>query len=195
MSIARRGRSITVLGFLAAGGVGVLSATQTWLVASRHDAAEPILVTGAQAQPLLTPLSLAVLALAAVLAIVGPVLRHILAALGGLIAVLLGWSTLDLLLTTPLSAVSSTVTEVTGLAGESAIADLVDAVTPTAWPAVALGGWVLLLVVAVFALFTARGWRSGGRRFRTDAPGSTSEGPVDAIDSWDELSRGTDPTR
>ncbi|WP_460795401.1 Trp biosynthesis-associated membrane protein [Microbacterium sp. GXF0217] len=195
MTAAARGRSIAVLGFLAAGGIGVLSATQTWLIATRHDAAEPILVTGSQALPLLTPLSLAVLALAAVLAIVGPVLRYILAVLGASIAVLLGWSTLDLLLNHPLSAVAATVTEVTGLAGDAGIADLVDSVQTTAWPSVALVGWVLLLAAAVFAIVTARQWKAGGKRFRTDAEASPASGPVDAIDSWDELSRGTDPTR
>lgn len=195
MNLARRGRSISVLGFLAAGGIGVLSATQTWLTAARHDAAEPILVTGTQALPLLTPLSLAVLALAAVLAIVGPVLRYVLAALGAVIGILLGWSTLDLLLNHPLGAVASTVTEVTGLAGDAAIADLVDAVESTAWPAIALVGWIVLVASAVFVVITARGWKSGGRRFRTDADASTASGPVDAIDSWDDLSRGTDPTR
>ena len=195
MNLAGRGRSISVLGFIAAGGIGVLSSTQTWLVAARHDAAEPILVTGAQALPLLTPLSLAVLALAAVLAIVGPVLRLVLAALGAAIGALLGWTTLDLLLGRPLGAVAATVTEVTGLAGDAAIADLVDAVEPTAWPVIALVGWALLLACAVFVVITARRWKSGGRRFRTEADASTASGPVDAIDSWDELSRGTDPTR
>lgn len=195
MSLAGRGRSIAVLGFLAAGGAGVLSSTQTWLIAARHDAAEPILVTGAQALPLLTSLSLAVLALAAVLAIVGPVLRYVLAALGAAIGILLGWSTLDLLVNRPLSAVAATVTELTGLAGDAAIADLVDAVQPTAWPVIALVGWVVLIAGAVFVVLTARGWKSGGRRFRTDADATKASGPVDAIDSWDELSRGTDPTR
>ena len=195
MSAVARGRSIAVLGFLAAGGLGVLSATQTWLVATRHDAAEPILVSGSQALPLLTPLSLAVLALAAVLAIVGPVLRYVLAALGAAIGVLLGWSSLDLLLNHPLGAVAATVTEVTGLAGDAAIADLVDSVQTTAWPVIALAGWALLLAAAVFTIVTARRWKAGGKRFRTDADATAASGPVDAIDSWDELSRGTDPTR
>ncbi len=194
MTLAQRGRSIAVLGFLAAGGIGVLSATQTWLTAARHDAADPILVTGAQSLPLLTPLSLAVLALAAVLALSGRVVRYILAGLGGAVAVLLGWWTLELILTHPLSAVAATVTEVTGLAGDDAIAGIVAAVTPTAWPYAALVGWIVLLAASVFALASASAWRSGGRRYRTDAA-PRSSGPVDAVDSWDDLSRGTDPTR
>jgi hypothetical protein len=96
----------------------------------------------------------------------------------------------------PLAAVAPTVTEATGLAGASAVSDVVASVTPTFWPILALVGWVLLLASAVFALLTWRRWKAGGRRYRTgaDAPAHV-EGPVDAIDSWDDLSRGTDPTR
>jgi len=73
---------------------------------------------------------------------------------------------------------------------------VVASITPSAWPVIALVGWVLLLAAAVFALCTWRRWKSGGRRYRTgdDVPAHT-DGPVDAIDSWDDLSRGTDPTR
>ncbi|MGW8483742.1 Trp biosynthesis-associated membrane protein [Microbacterium sp. NPDC055903] len=195
MSLAERGRSLSVIGFLLAGGIGVLSATQTWLTVERHDAAEPILVTGSQAIPLLTPLSLAVLALAAVLALSGRVLRHILAALGLGAAALLGWWTFQILLTRPLSAVAATVTEVTGLAGDDTISGIVDAIVPTAWPIAALFGWLVLLTSAVFAVVTARSWRTGGRRYRTDSVADRGTGPVDAVDSWDDLSRGTDPTR
>lgn len=38
MSIARRGRSLAVSGFLLAGAVGIISSTQTWLVVDRADA-------------------------------------------------------------------------------------------------------------------------------------------------------------
>ncbi|GAB3599188.1 Trp biosynthesis-associated membrane protein [Microbacterium tumbae] len=195
MSTAERGRSLTVVGFLLAGGAGVLSATQTWLTVERHDAAEPILVTGTQALSLLTPLSLAVLALAAVLALSGRVLRYILASLGAAVAVLLGWWTLELLIARPLDAVAPTVTDLTGLAGDDAIAGIVDAVVPTAWPVVALIAWALLLAGSVFALATASAWRTGGRRYRADAAEQRAAGPMDAVDSWDDLSRGTDPTR
>lgn len=195
MSIAQRGRSLTVVAYLLAGGIGVLSATQTWLTAQRHDAAEPILVTGEGAIALITPLSLAVLAVAAVLALVGPVMRYVLASLGALVAVLMGAWTLHLLLTLPLSAVAQTVTETTGVAGETAIAGIVDAIVPSAWPYVTLVGWILLLASSVFAVITARSWRVGGRRYATTETTAPTEGPVDAVDSWDDLSRGNDPTR
>jgi len=194
--LARRGRSIAVSGFLLGGAIGIISSTQTWLTVQRADGGSDILVPGASALPLLAPLSLAVLALGAALSITGPVLRLVFGVLAGAVALLLGWGALQLMLTTPLSAVASTVTETTGLAGTGALEGVIAAIVPSAWPMIALVGWVLLLLAAVVVLATWRGWKSGGRRYRTDATASAAPaGPVDAIDSWDELSRGTDPTR
>lgn len=196
MSVARRGRSLSVLGLLLAGGIGIISSTQTWLTVTRSDAGEPILVPGADAMALLAPLSLAVLAAGAALALVGLVLRYVFATLTLLGGALLAWWTAEILFLTPISAVAPTVTETTGLAGSSAVADTVAAIEPSFWPALALVGWAVLILVSVFALVTARRWKRGGRRFQTDAGAHDDrEGPVDAIDSWDDLSRGTDPTR
>ncbi|MGO2931378.1 Trp biosynthesis-associated membrane protein [Microbacterium sp.] len=196
MSMARRGRSISVIGLLLAGGIGIISSTQTWLTVIRADAGEPIVVAGADALALLAPLSLAVLAVGAALALVGRVLRYIFAALALLAGALLAWWTAEILFSTPLSAVAPTVTEATGLAGSDTVADMIAAIEPSAWPAIALIGWAIQIVTAVFALVTAHQWKSGGRRFRTEAAASDEhDGPVDAIDSWDDLSRGTDPTR
>lgn len=138
------------------------------------------------------------LALGAALSIAAPIVRLVFAVLAGAAAVLLGWSSLQLFIARPVSAVSSTVTDKTGLAGGDALTDVIGAVTPTAWPALALAGWVLLLATAVLVLLTWRGWKAGGRRYRTDADIATGErgdGAVDAVESWDDLSRGTDPTR
>ncbi len=196
MSLARRGRSLAVSGFLLAGAVGVISSTQTWLTVERADAGEAILVPGASALPLLAPLSLAVLALGIAVAIVGPVVRLIFGVLGLAAALFLATTTIQLLASEPLAAVATTVTETTGLAGADAVADVVRSIGVSAWPAMTLVGWAILLLAALLVLLTGRRWRSGGRRYRTDAPHAAVEtGPVDAIDSWDDLSRGTDPTR
>jgi hypothetical protein len=196
MSLARRGRSIAVTGFLVAGAIGIISSTQTWLTVERADAGEAILVPGASALPLLAPLSLAVMALGLALSISGRVVRLVFGVLAAATALFLGWTTLQLLTSEPLGAVAPTVTETTGLAGSAAIADVVAGIEVSAWPYATLVGWVVLLVAAGVVLFTWRGWKSGGRRYRTDAAHSAhSTGPVDAIDSWDDLSRGTDPTR
>lgn len=195
MSLAQRGRSLSVSGFLLAGAIGIISSTQTWLTVERADAGEAILVPGASALVLLAPLSLAVLALGAALSIAARVLRVIFAVLAGAASVLLGWSTIQML-ASPIGSVGPAVSDATGLAGDGALSDVVRAVVPTAWPAIALVGWVILLAASVFVLLTWRGWKAGGRRYRTDVSESAhGDGPVDAVDSWDELSRGTDPTR
>jgi uncharacterized membrane protein (TIGR02234 family) len=196
MRIARRGRSISVSAFLLGGAIGIISSTQTWLTVQRADAGADILVPGASALPLLAPLSLAVLALGAALAITGRVLRIVFGVLAAAVSLLLGWSTLQLLVTDPVDAVASTVTEITGLAGDGAMDGVIAAIVPSAWPAIALAGWAILLLGALTVLVTGGGWKSGGRRYRTDAAArAASAGPVDAVDSWDDLSRGTDPTR
>ncbi len=196
MSIARRGRSLAVSGFLLAGAVGVISSTQTWLTVDRADAGEAILVPGAEALPLLAPLSLAVLALGAALSIAGPVVRLAFGIVAAATAVLLAWSTVPLLVAPPLSAVAPTVTDATGLAGTEALSEIIAAITTSFWPFLALAAWALLFATAVLVLVTWRRWKVGGRRYRTETvAGDHDDGAVDAIESWDELSRGTDPTR
>ncbi|WP_426183183.1 Trp biosynthesis-associated membrane protein [Microbacterium sp. TWP3-1-2b2] len=196
MKFLRRGRSTAVIAFLLAGAVGIISSTQTWLSVVRADAGEPILVPGADALALLAPLSLAVLALGAALALVGRTLRYVFATLALLAGALLTWWTAEIVFTAPVSAVAATVTETTGLAGGTAVTDVIESITPTFWPVLALIGWVLLIAASAFTILTANRWKSGGRRFRTDSTAhDEAEGPVDAIDSWDDLSRGTDPTR
>ncbi|QYG11020.1 Trp biosynthesis-associated membrane protein [Microbacterium sp. PAMC22086] len=195
MTFAQRGRSLSVSGFLLAGAIGIISSTQTWLTVERADAGEAILVPGASALVLLAPLSLAVLALGAALSISGKVVRLVFGVLAGATALFLGWSTLQLMLAEPFDAVAATVTEVTGLAGGDAVREVVVSIVPSAWPFIALVGWALLLLSSVVVLMTWRGWKVGGRRYRTDHVEVAHDGPVDAVDSWDELSRGTDPTR
>ena len=195
MTLAQRGRSLSVSGFLLAGAIGIISSTQTWLTVERADAAEAILVPGASALVLLAPLSLAVLALGAALAIAGKAVRVVFGVLAAATALFLGWSTLQLLLTEPFGAVAATVTDVTGLAGDDAVHEVVATIVPSAWPYISLVGWVILLVASAVVLTTWRGWKAGGRRYRTDHVEKAHDGPVDAVDSWDDLSRGTDPTR
>lgn len=196
MSLFERGRSTSVLAFIAAGGIGVISSTQTWLEVHRADGAEPLLVSGAHALPLLAPLTLAVLALGAALSIVGPVLRYVFGVLAALAAVALGIMTLPLIVAPPLSAVASSVTEATGLAGEAALHDVVGSIAPSVWPGIAFACWILLLLASLFVMVSARRWKAGGRRYRTaDSAHGVADGPLDAVESWDDLSHGTDPTR
>lgn len=198
----RRGRLLAVAGTVLCGALGVISSTQTWLTVVLDDgAAHTLEVAGAAAVPVLAPLSLAVLALGAALSIVGLVLRYVFGALSVLIALALGWLTARVVFELPVGSVSATVTEATGIAGESAVSGLIDSITATAWPAITLVVWGILLVAGIFTIATARHWSSVGRRYSTDAAATASSGarPHDAagsraIDDWDDLSRGDDPT-
>lgn len=200
----RRARLISVATTVACGALGVIASTQTWLTVLLDDGADQALeVPGADAIPVLAPLSLAVLALGAALSIVGPVLRHVFGALSVLIGLLLAWLTAQIVFGPPVAAVVSTVTTATGIAGERAVAELVLDIGATAWPAITLAGWVVLVAAGAFTLATARRWAGSGRRYRTDdrtaLTGPSGARPHDAagssaIDDWDDLSRGEDPT-
>lgn len=194
----RRARLLAVIAHVACGAVVVISSTQTWLTAVLDDGAgHALAVPGASAIPVLAPLGLAVLALGGALSIVGTVLRYLFGAISVLIAATLTWLSAQIVLGPPTGAVASAVTESTGITGETAVADLVASISQTPWPAVTLVTAVVLLVAGAFTLATAHRWRGAGRRYRTDedvhTPASASR-PHDAIDSWDDLSRGEDPT-
>lgn len=190
----RRARSNAVLATLAAGLLGVFSSTQTWVQVTLADGTAGLAVTGADAVPVLAPLSLAVLALGAALSIVGHVVRIVLGALMLLIAVALVTLSAPVLTGPPASAYAAVVTEATGIGGDQALAGLVAATTVTGWPVIAILAGVLLAAAGGFVVATSHRWPRGGRKYQSAALRAPQEGPLDAIDSWDELSRGDDPT-
>ncbi|GAA4482199.1 Trp biosynthesis-associated membrane protein [Microbacterium panaciterrae] len=192
--LTRRAKSNSLLLILLAGAIGILSSTQTWLTVTRTDGGEPLDVAGNAALPVLAPLSLTALALAAALALVGPVMRRVFATIALAVGVLLGVMTIRILVQHPLDAVAPSLTKATGLAGDTALGAVVRAIAVGAWGWIALAAWILLVLGGALALVTAGRWKSGGRRYRTTATAPV-DGPVDAVESWDDLSRGTDPTR
>lgn len=190
-----RARLISVILTLACGGLGVLASTQTWFTVDLTGAAaHSLTVPGSTAVPVLAPLSLAALALGAALSIAGTVLRYIFGAIEVAIGALLLIATWPVAVNHPVSAVARVVTTSTGITGDASVAKLIARIEASAWPYVALVLWVLLILVGVFVLITAGRWRSSGRRYRTDAAPRPAVGPLDAVDSWDDLSRGEDPT-
>ena len=198
----RRARLLAVLATLSVGATGVISSTQTWLAVTLDDGGRPELaVTGAAAVPVLAPLSLAVLALGAAVSIVGLALRHVFGILTVAIAATLGFLSAQVAFATPVSAVASTVTAATGITGAEAVDALVASIAVTPWPAITLAATVILLGAGLLILATARSWGRSGRRYDSDAvppaephTEAAASRPHDAIDSWDDLSRGTDPT-
>jgi len=199
--VIRRARLFSVVLALAAGAIGIISSTQTWLTVLLNDGAqEELLVPGATALPLLAPLSLAVLALAAALTMVGTVLRYAFGVLSLVLAGTLIWLTAQVAFEPGTPHVAGTVTEATGITGDKGVSRLIGSITVTPWPALTLAAWVLLLAASILILATAHRWTRTGRRYDTaDTPGRAATGPAgsrphDAIDDWDDLSRGDDPT-
>lgn len=200
----RRARLIAVLTVVVGGAVALIGSTQTWLEVTLRESGDVLEVAGDRALPLLAPLSLAALALGLALTIVGRALRYIFGALAVAIGVALAIGAGRIALIQPLDAVAATVTEATGLAGTDAVTSLVGAIAATAWPALGIVAGVLIAAGGAFVLATAHRWSGSGRRYRTTAPsGGRGEPanathdpsrPYDAIDSWDDLSRGEDPT-
>lgn len=193
--LLRRARATGVLAVLVGGISSLLASTQPWMLVTLADGnADTLEVVGSEAVALFAPLSLAALALGLALTIVGRVLRYIF----GVVAVALGiglTAAAASALPAPLGAYATAVTEATGLGGVDAIASLVDHVAVTGWPVAALIGGILVATGGVWTLATARSWGSGGRRYdATTATAPSGSRPHDAIDDWDDLSRGTDPT-
>ncbi len=199
--MSRRARTSAVLAAVVGGGLAVIGSTQPWLEATLRDGAHAVLpVPGTDALPLVTPLGLAALALGLALSIVGPVLRYVFGAIGVLIGGALLAESVRIALTAPPQAVVTVVADATGLSGVSAVTALVESIVPTVWPWLTAVGALLVAAGGVFTLVTARSWRSTARRYRTDPAqvagprGSRPHDSHDPIDSWDDLSRGSDPT-
>jgi hypothetical protein len=198
----RRGRTTAILAILAAGALLLIASTQTWVSVSLRESPDAALqVAGAAAVPVLAPLALASLAVGGALSIAGRVLGTIFGALALALGILLVILIAPVAVDPPIGTVAATVTEATGIAGEPAIAQLVASITAGAWPAIALVCAAVLAGAGGVVLATAHRWRASGRRYRTDSPrsapaaGAQETGTLDAIDSWDDLSHGTDPTR
>ncbi|GAA1514234.1 hypothetical protein BJ978_002742 [Agromyces terreus] len=213
----RRLKSLALVAGLIGSGLALLAWSQTWfdLRLSGQNAQaslDVIEVGGAVASPAMAALGLAGLALVAALAIAGPFLRVVLA----ILQILLGGSVVlagALALGDPVGAVAPAVTDATGVAGSAPTAALVASADPTLWPAAAMLGGVLVVAAGLVALITARRWPGSSRRYsavgladaETGAPTSVDEAAIPvadarrqvsdrAVDAWDELSRGDDPT-
>lgn len=215
---ARRLRLIAVLLIVLGGAAGLIASTQTWFTVTLHDTPDSALtVAGAAALPVVAPLSLAALALGAALTIAGRILTYSVGVLtvgiGGMLVALTAPIALPITGSTPLSAVASTVTEATGIAGDTAVAALIERIDGVGWGIPALIGGLAVALAGILILVTAHRWQRTGRRYRTNAAapgtsgaataaeqrsaGGASSRPddhVDAFDAWDGLSRGDDPT-
>ncbi len=203
----RRLKLVVILLVLAASALALLAWTQVWITADvlqPGSAAKTLAVTGSTAAPGLTALALAGVALAGALTIAGPVIRVVL----GLLEILLGFSVglaAALALGDPAGASAALITAATGIAGKESVTDGVVASVSTPWPYLALVAGVTMAAAGLLILVTARRWPGPGSRYQTvrfaaaDASGAratdaSGDPSSDAVDDWDGLTRGEDPT-
>lgn len=198
----------SILAAVVGAGLVLLSWSQTWFelelvveASTAVGAGEPIAVAGGIASPALAALGLAGLAVAPALGIAGPGIRVVLGVLGvlvgGCVLLAAGMSLAD-----PIGSVSPAVTDATGVAGAAPTAELVASVAVTPWPWVAVLGGIVLVLASLAVLLTGRHWPVSSRRYSDSrladegAAAPEVERPASdrAIDDWDGLSRGDDPT-
>ncbi|MCX7521677.1 Trp biosynthesis-associated membrane protein [Microbacterium sp. STN6] len=217
---SRRAKYAAMIAAAAASGLAVLASTQTWytlrLVAGTARTSA-VTVQGSSAAPALTALALAGLALAGALSISGRIARIVLGILGILIGASMLISSFSAL-ADPVQAGSGAVTNATGIAGHDSVARLVTHVDTSAWPWVAVAAGVVAVLAALAVLVTGHTWPGPSRRYQavrfesaddaaeaashpTEAKGGAaiagdeaSAARDSAIDRWDELTRGDDPT-
>jgi uncharacterized membrane protein (TIGR02234 family) len=218
MDLGRRAKFVLLLGVVLGSVLALVASTQVWYSlhltsAANHSA--PVTVQGSVAAPALTALSLAGLALVAALAIAGPIVRVVLGVLGALLGgcVLLS---AGVAVGAPEQAGTPAVTTVTGVSGNTSIKHLVASIDSSIWPLIAIVAGVILVLAGIGVLVTSRTWPGASRRYQAvrfepadaaaaeladelnqpdPAPQSGPPSRDAAIDDWDELSRGEDPTR
>lgn len=199
----RRLKASVLLAGLAVGGLTLVAWTQEWIsvrLATGEAAAERISVGGDVAAGGLIGLGLAGLALVGALSIAGPVFRVILGVLQVAIGATVVVSAVAAI-AAPIRASRPAVTEATGVAGGTSVAELVRSASVGPWAYVALAMGVLACLLGIVIVATVRRWPEGTRKYRAvrfeaaERPGSPE--PIrtpDAVADWDALSDGADPT-
>lgn len=193
---------VTVLCAVAAFG----TTTQSWvnvILAQSGVSMPDIHVAGSKAATAVTALAVVAVAGAIASSIAGRVARWVVAgaiALSGVGIVSAGLTVLN----DPRSAAQGEITRQTGISNGPAQVSL------TALPLIAVIFGALLILCAVWLALASRHW-AGSRKYdgaagRTRAAGAPSsdrqpeaeepadDEPLDAIDSWDQLSKGHDPS-
>jgi uncharacterized membrane protein (TIGR02234 family) len=186
---ARRLKLVLLVAGLGLSGLVFLAWTQTWFLIAL-DEGPTLNVAGDVAAPALSTLALTCLVLNGALSIAGPVFRVILGALEALLGVTVVFSGV-LALADPVKASAASVSEATGVAGAEALGALVASVSTAAWPWVATAAGALLVLLGVLVAATARRWPGSGRKYSAVRLASAER---DAVDDWDSLSDGNDPT-
>jgi hypothetical protein len=186
----RRIKAILLVGGLAASGVVFLAWTQQWFAIELVDG-KTLVIAGDVAAGALSTLALTCIVLVGALSIAGPVFRVVLGgleALLGLTVVLSG----VLALVDPAKASAATISDSTGISGSGPIHELVAGISITAWPWVSIIAGVLVVILGIAVIVTSRQWPGSSRKYSAVKLEPVSERT--AVDDWDSLSDGTDPT-
>ncbi len=159
---------------------------------------KPFPVAGSIAGSALAPIALASLALVAALAIAGRFFRFVLAVLLALLGVCVIVVS-AFAIAEPVVSATSAITKATGVAGASSVAGLVTGSTMTAWPIVAVVLGAVVSVLGIVLAPTSATWPESGRKYTRSrlvaADGAVAdEVERDAVQEWDALSEGDDPT-
>ncbi len=196
-SPARPTRSMTVLILLLGGVVALIGATQTWVTATGFEAAHVDLVqlSGQEASPVITAMALVSIAAGAALSIARKIGRWIIGVLAILAAVTVGWTTINVI-ANPLDAVALKIAETTGTTGFDELGAQLDV---SALPWLTVAGAVIVLIGGLVVLIVGPRWPVGKtKKYDVGEPQQQQradrDGRLDEIDTWDELSRGEDPT-
>ncbi|RFA09390.1 hypothetical protein B7R54_09200 [Subtercola boreus] len=220
-SRARRLKSYTILAVIVWSGLVFLAWSQPWFSLHAQGRAGDIVtvtVQGAVAAPALSALALAGLALSAALAIAGPVIRIVLGALEFALGLSITVSSVSAL-ADPVQAGQSAITTATGVAGTSSIGQIATASGTELWPFLAIASGALMALTGILIIVSVRRWPASGRKYQpvtfAASDGRTSGNPADllvdepapkapardvnttrtaAVDNWDSLTRGQDPT-
>ena len=187
-----RRRPVAIVSLLLAAGILLLAWSQPWFVLEvdpGSGVAETLVLAGDTAAPAIIAIALAVMAVALVLALAGPRLRILLAAVIGLLGVVAVATAIGVL-NDPASVFEHVVSEATGLGGTGAT-DAITTATVMIWPFVAIIGGVATAILGAIIAVMSRQWRSTGRRYER---GTVAVEPGDSVAAWDAISGGDDPT-
>lgn len=179
-------------------GVAVLVTTlPTWVSGSAPTATGDLTVSaaGTTVAPGTASIALVILAAGAVLGLAGRVLR-VLALLGVIAGAILAALNVFAFLAAPEVAAASAAAEVTSVRAIN------EPVAVTVWPYLCLAVLAIGAGLGVWFLTRLGSWQAVGRRFETrgapppaeDVADSRTRARRQAMDDWDALSRGEDPS-
>ena len=187
---SRRLYAPVVLTLLAAGGLAYFAASRTWASTTIKTAGMPtdsVRVTGADAYPLVSALSLVVIAAAVGVVAAGPRIRQWIGALTFLVALTAAWVMLD-----GNHALETAIGEATQESSSYTDASLLGGDHRTGWDVVTLLGLGLSAALGVAVSSMARAWPTMGSRY--ESPGGQAVDVRTEDDLWAALDEGRDPT-